>query len=181
MRAEDIVGCTFFAGVFAGLVLMLYGSRSTRGAKKSWVTAGLAIESLAFLTFGLLTFYFVRTSPRLQVEGNLWGAHRYQSRSGGSVFSVTADSGEVATVRCNYEGPGLREGDRVRVRYISYNGKLLNMTVLSGPYTGWELRESGAVWSGLMMAAVGLICGVIVLRRTGLQSGLRSTRSGAIN
>ena len=168
MRAEDIIGCTFFAGVFAGLVLMLSRSRAGPGAKRSRVNAGLAIESLAFLIFGLLTFHFDRTSPRLQVEGNLWGARRYQSRSGGSVFSVTADSGGVATVRCHYEGPGLHQGDRLRVRYISYNSRLLNMTVLTGPYTGWELRESGAVWSGLMMAAVGLVCGIVWLRRISL-------------
>lgn len=178
MRAEDIVGCTFFAAMVIGLVLIIRGGMRKGGGDRSQVKAGLIMEGLAFMFFGLATFYLVRTSPRLGIEGNIWDVHRIQSKSGGSQFRVTSDSGRVVVVRCRYRGPGLREGDRVRVRYIAYNQHLLELTMLSGPFEGWELEEPSQDWSWLVLAGLGLVCGAVVVRGITPQKIAQATSAG---
>ena len=120
MRAEDVVGLSFFLVVFVGIGLILCGVRQPKGApeRNRWQGAGLLTMSLALLTFGALTIYFTRTSARPVIEGNVWAVANGGVRYRGSSFNVTGESGEVARIRCAYDGPGLREGDRARVRYV---------------------------------------------------------------
>ena len=86
-------------------------------------------------------------------------------RPSSSRFNLTDDSGRVTSIRCRYTGPGLREGDRAWVRYLEYNHTLIELTMLSGPYTGWRLQESAGEWGGGWFAVVGVVCGVGACKR----------------
>ncbi len=160
MRAEDIVGLSFFLVLFAGIGLMLYGITRPVGSRERslWQATGLGVQGCAFLAFGLATSYCIRTSARVVVEGNIWAVG--EPMRGASHFKVTDDSGQVASIRCKYRGPGLREGERARIRYIAYNGTLVELTMLTGPYAGWELEESAGELSPLLFAGVGGVCGL---------------------
>jgi hypothetical protein len=106
---------------------------------------------------GAATIYLVRTSPQLEIVGNIWAIGE-STRSIGSRFSVTADGGSnVAKIRCNYNGPGLREGDRARVRYVAYDRRLVEMTMLNGPYTGWRLEEPSQPMGMTLWVVLGVL------------------------
>ena len=158
MRTEDIVGLSFFLVLFVGVGLILFGlgrpENSTARARR--LSAGLAVTGFALLTFGAITVYFTHTSARLQVEGNLWAVNDSIHLSS---FKVTDDSGRVASIRCRYQGPGLRDGDRARVRYREYDERLVELTILNGSYAGWHLQDSTNEWSGAWFALIGLGCG----------------------
>lgn len=115
----------------------------------------------------MATMYFVRTSARPQVEGYISGVKEAYGKSHFSDFTISNDAGVVAAVRADYTGPGLRVGDRVRVRFVQYNRKLLELTMLSGSFTGWELRESSGEWGGAWMGLVGVACGMGAWRAWG--------------
>jgi hypothetical protein len=177
VRAEDIIGLSFFLVLFAGIGLMLYGTTRPVGSRQRSLgqATGLGIQGFAFLAFGLATSYCIRTSAGVVVEGNIWAVG--QPMRGASHFKVTDDSGQVTSIRCKYRGPGLREGDRARIQYIAYNGTLVELTMLTGSYAGWELEESTGEVGPLLFAGVGLVCGLVGWRvwRKG-EAGLRSTR-----
>ena len=162
MRAEDVVGSGFFLLFLVGIVLTLFGSRQANGARERARRqgAGLLTMSLALLAFGALTIYFIRTSARPVIEGHLWAVANGGVRYRGSSFNVTGDSGGVATIRCAYDGPGLREGDRARVRYVAYNRRLIEFAALSGSYTGWHFEEPAGERSAGAFAVIGLAVGI---------------------
>ncbi|HEY5220086.1 MAG TPA: hypothetical protein VIJ16_09780, partial [Gemmatimonadaceae bacterium] len=75
--------------------------------------------------------------------------------------NVTGDSGAVVKILSVYDGPGLREGDRARVRYVQYNRRLTEFTALSGPYTGWHFEESPGERTAVAFTVIGLLCGLV--------------------
>ena len=158
MRAEDIVGLSFFLVLFAGIGLMLYGTTRPVGTRERplWQAAGLGVQGFAFLAFGLATLDCIRTSARVVVVGNVWDVR--EPMRGSASFKVTDEAGRVELIRCRYDGPGLHEGERARVRYVAFNRKLVELTMLSGSSAGWELKESAGELSPLLFAGVGLVC-----------------------
>lgn len=159
MRAENVIGVAFFVALLTGLGLIVYGSqRKDPAARSLWHGRGFVVEGLAFVVFGLLTDLMIRSSKRLLVDGNIWAIHQSHGKSSGTNFLITTEAGTVESVRCRYDGPGLREGDRARVHFLEYNRKLLALQMLSGPYEGWELRESSGEGSYWVIAGVGVIC-----------------------
>jgi hypothetical protein len=166
MRAEDVCGLSFFLVVFAGIGLMLWGLRQPKGApaRNRRQGSGLITMSVGLLVFGALTICFIRTSARPVIEGNVWAVANGGVRSRGSSFNVTGESGTVAKIRCAYDGPGLREGDRARVRYVLYNRRLIEFAALSGSYAGWHFEEPAGERSAAAFAAIGLACGFAGLR-----------------
>lgn len=162
MRVEDLVGLSFFAMVLTGVALILYGSqRKTQGERAWWQGVGLIAEGFAFLAFGSATLYFLRTSPRPQVEGYIWDVRQSFGRSHNSTrFMLTNTAGKAVQIRCKYHGTGIREGEKVRIRFIEYNHELLDMTVLDGPYELWQLQESSGEWNTLALTLIGLACGI---------------------
>lgn len=77
------------------------------------------------------------------VEGNLWDIQEHFSSSDrSSQFMITDATGHAVQILCRYNGPGLVQGERARVRYVAYNSRLLEMDMLSGPFQTWHLRES---------------------------------------
>ncbi len=156
MRAEDAVGLSFFFGLFAAIMVIVYASTRLQGSRDRsvWLAIGMSAAGVVLMVFGLVTSYLIRISPRVAVEGNIWAVRGWSSRT----FKVTDDSGRAALIRCNYRGPGLREGDRARARYIEYNGKLLQLKMLTGSYAGWELEESAGESGPALFAGIGLVC-----------------------
>ena len=55
--------------------------------------------------------------------------------------------------------PGTFQVDLARVRYVSYNRKLLEMNMLPGPYGAWHLRESSGEQGCWAWVAIGVVCG----------------------
>jgi hypothetical protein len=111
---------------------------------------------VALLVFGVANFCLVRASARPVVEGNIWGVSEPVRNTAATMFRLTDNSGNVTTLRCRYSGPGLREGDRARVRYLEYNKKLLQLTMLTGSFTGWHFEESSGEWGFLPWSLIGL-------------------------
>jgi len=108
------------------------------------------------LAFGLATLYCIRTSARPVVEGNVWDVR--ESTQELASFRVTDADGRAVLILCRYDGSGLEEGERARVRYVAFNRKLVELTMLSGSSAGWELKESAGELSPLLFAGVGLVC-----------------------
>jgi hypothetical protein len=160
VRAEDIVGVSFFAVLISGLVLFVVSAQRKNGSQERtrWQARALGIVGFAFVAFGLTSGYFIRSSPRPVVEGNMWGIRQAHGKSAGSSFRITTDSGQVAEVRSRYDGPGFREGERARVQFVQYNHKLLELSMLSGPYENWRLQESSGEWSTWLLAGLGALC-----------------------
>jgi uncharacterized membrane protein len=154
---ETIVGLSFFAVLFSGVAALLYASSRPKPSsnRQRWTSIGLAITGAAFLGMGALTFCFIRNSPRPEIEGWISGVRH--SRSGSSVFTLSTPEGRTASIRASYIGPGLRDGDRARVRYVQYNHALLDLTMLSGSYTGWQLHESAGLASPLTLILIGIV------------------------
>jgi hypothetical protein len=172
VRTEDIVGVSFFVVLITGLVLFVVSAQRKNGRQERarWQGRALAIEGFAFVAFGLTSAYFIRSSPRPVVEGNIWGIRQAHGKSAGSSFWITTDSGQVAQIRCRYDGPGFREGERARVQFIQYNQKLLELSMLSGPYGDWHLQESSGEWSTWLLVGLGVVCwvgGYLEFRKAG--------------
>jgi len=168
VRAEDIVGVSFFAVLFPGVVIAIAGSRNslTPRQRALWRCCGLGLVSGAFLVFGLLSFALIHNSPQPVVEGNLWGIHElFSTKQHSSRFMITDASGHAVEIRCQYTGPGLVEGERARVRYVAYSKKLLELDMLSGPYQLWHLRESSGEAGCWGWIAIGVVCGVVSYRQ----------------
>lgn len=168
MRAEDIVGVSFFAFLISGLVVAISAAGTSltsrqRTLRRGW---GLSLISLALIAFGLVSFQFIHNSPRPVVEGNVWDIRQgISSRSHSSRFMITDASGHAVLIRCSYTGPGLVEGERARVRYIAYNKKLLELDMLTGSYQAWHLRESSGEYGFLVWAAIGAILAFFAFRQ----------------
>lgn len=162
MRAEDIVGISFFAVLITGIVVAISGSRNSLTSRRQalWRGWGLSLIGVALIAFGLANFQFIHNSPRPVVEGNLWDTRESYGRNGSSSrFMITDASGHAVQIRCSYTGPGLVEGERARIRYVAYNQKLLEMDMLSGPYQLWHLRESSGENGYWAWVAIGGVCG----------------------
>jgi hypothetical protein len=174
VRAEDIVGVSFFAVLIPAVVVAIAGSRNSLAPRQRaiWRGWGLSLISGALLAFGLANFLLIHNSPRPVVEGNLWDAREmFSNRSRGSRFMLTDAAGHAVPLWCNYAGPGLAEGERARVRYVAYNGKLLDMDMLSGPYQVWHLHESSGEAGFLGWAAIGVVIGFFGYRQFAKLSG----------
>ncbi|HEX3569557.1 MAG TPA: hypothetical protein VHU44_01910 [Acidobacteriaceae bacterium] len=161
MRAEDIVGISFFLVLFLGIGLLIYAQKAglSPEAQHRRVGDGLIVGGVAFLFLGLISIYMIQTSARPVVEGNIWGISEPISSKYSPSFKVTNDSGQVTLIRCRYGGPGLRGGDRARVRYVEYNHELLEFKMLTGPYTGWSFEERPSQRGYALLAVLGAACG----------------------
>lgn len=160
MRAEDIVGFLFFAVILSGIVLILLGSGRKKNSPEAVrrIGAGLLVEGLAFVGFAIATAYLIRTSDKPVVEGNTWAIRQTYGKNRGTSFNLTDEAGRAVLIRCRYDGPGFREGERARLRYVRYNRQLLEITMLSGPYTGWHFQESSGQVSAALIGVLGLVC-----------------------
>ena len=168
MRTEDIVGFSFFAILFPAIVITIAASRRslTPAQAQKQRSLGLALVSLALIAFGIANYFFIHTSPKPVVEGNLWDIREAFSRNErGTRFMVTDSSGHAVPIRCRYTGPGLREGDKARIQYVAYNNHLLEMDMLSGPYQLWHLTESSGEFKFSWFVAIGLVCGFFSIRQ----------------
>jgi hypothetical protein len=162
VRTEDIVGLSFFLVLFLGIGLLFYGlklGKQSLDAQHRWTGSGLIVCGAACMFIGMVSPYLIRMSPRPVVEGNIWGVNEPVSNKYSSSFNVTNDSGQSTWIRCRYDGPGLREGDRARVRYVGYNHQLLELTMLTGPSTGWGFKESSGEPGYAVWALMGVVCG----------------------
>lgn len=169
MRAEDIVGVSFFSMLVPGVVIAISGAAKSLTAKKRATRhcVGLGMVSIAFMAFGLVTLKMIHASPRPVVEGNLWDVQELYSRNAhSSSFMITDASGNAVQVLCHYTGPGLRDGDRARVQYVAYNKKLLDLQMLSGPYQLWHLTESSGERGCWGWVGIGAVCGFFALRQS---------------
>lgn len=168
MRAEDIVGVSFFALLFPSIVVTISASRSTLTPRFQalWRGWGLSLCGFAIASFGLLNFLFIHTSPRPVVEGNIWDIRGSSFRSNNSTrFRITDATGHAVMIRCRYYGPGFVQGERARVKYVAYNRSLLEMDMLTGPYSAWHLRESSGEAGYWFWVAIGAICGFFGYRQ----------------
>lgn len=162
MRAEDIVGVSFFALLIPAIVVAISGSGTTltprqRALRRAW---GLGLISAACLGLGMVSFQLIRSSPRPVVEGNLWDIREmFSSKTHSTRFMITNDAGYAVPIQCRYTGPGLVQGERARVRYVAYNRKLLELDMLTGPFQAWHLRESSGEQGCWWWVAIGLVCG----------------------
>jgi hypothetical protein len=168
VRAEDIVGVSFFAVLVSAVVVAISGSGNSLTLRQRAIRrgSGLSLISGVLLAFGLANFLLIHNSPRPVVEGNLWDAREQFSRQAhGSRFMITDAAGHAVPLWCNYAGPGLVQGERARVRYVAYNGKLLDMDMLSGPYQAWHLHESSGEAGYWWWAAMGVVIGFFGYRQ----------------
>ena len=168
MRTEDIVGFSFFAILFPAIVITIAASRKSLTISQQRIqrSVGLALVGFALVSFGVANYYFIHSSPRLVVEGNLWDIREsFSKNERGTRFMVTDSSGHAVPIRCRYTGPGLREGDRARIQYVAYNSHLLEMEMLSGPYQLWHLSESSGEFQFWWFVAIGLVCGFFAIRQ----------------
>ena len=168
MRAEDIVGLSFFALLIPAIVVAISGSRTklTPRQQALWRCWGLGLVSGAFLAFGLVSFQFIHNSPRPVVQGNLWDIRELSgSKAHSTRFMITDAEGHAVLIRCKYSGPGFVEGERARVRYVAYNRKLVEMDMLTGPYQEWHLRESSGEQGCWGWVAIGVVCGFFAYRQ----------------
>ena len=168
MRAEDIVGVSFFGLLIPAIVVVISGSKTklTPRQRALWRGWGLSLISGALLAFGFVNFQLIHSSPRPVVEGNLWDIQdTFGSGGDSNRFMITDATGHAVLIRCRYSGPGLVEGERARVRYAAYNRKLVEMDVLTGSYQGWHLRESSDELGYWVWVAIGAICGFFAYRQ----------------
>lgn len=176
MRAEDIVGVSFFTLLIPAIVVTISGSRNSLTSRQRalWRGWGLSLISVALIAVGLVSFQFIHNSPRPVVEGNLWDIREaFSSRAHSTTFRITDASGHAVLVRCSYTGPGLVQGERARVRYVAYNQKLLEMDMLTGPYQVWHLRESSGENGYWWWVGIGAVCAFFASRQ------LAKVRQGA--
>jgi hypothetical protein len=124
---------------------------------------GIGLIGFTLFAFGLVSFLLIHSSPRQVVEGNLWNVR--QPMHGGAQFIITDRSSRTVQIRCTYNGPGLLAGERARVRYVEYNGKLIEMDMLSGPYQVWHLREPSGEDGYAWWMFVGIVCGFFAYRQ----------------
>ena len=118
------------------------------------------------LAFGLLEFELIHNSPRPVVEGNLWDIRELDSsEEHWTRFRITDAAGHAVQIQCGYTGPGFVEGERARVRYVAYNGRLLEMDMLTGPYREFHLRESSGEQDFWGWMAIGAVCGFFAYRQ----------------
>jgi hypothetical protein len=168
VRAEDIVGVSFFGLLIPAIVVAISGSRTTltptqRALWRGW---GLSLISGAFLAFGFVSFQLIHNSPRPVVEGNLWDIRELFGRGEHSTrFMITDAAGHAVQIRSRYSGPGFVQGERARVRYVAYNRKLVEMDMLTGPYQEWHLRESSGEQGCWGWVAIGVVCGFFAYRQ----------------
>jgi hypothetical protein len=168
VRAEDIVGLSFFGLLIPAILVAILGSRTTltprqRALCRGW---GLSVISGVLLTFGFVSFQLIHNSPRPVVEGNLWDVRDpFGSGTELNRFMITDAAGKAVLIRCRYSGPGLVQGERARVRYVAYNSKLVEMDMLTGPFQKWHLRESSGEQGYWAWVAIGAVCGFFAYRQ----------------
>lgn len=166
MRAEDIVGVSFFGLLIPAIVVAISGSRTTLTPRQQalWRGWGLSLIAGVLLAFGLVNFQLIHDSPRPVVEGNLWDI-RDAFRTNSSSFMITDATGHAVLIRCRYRVPGSVQGERARVRYVAYNRKLVEMDMLTGPFQKWHLRESSGEQGYWVWVAIGAVCGFFAYRQ----------------
>jgi len=168
MRAEDVVGVSFFAVLFPAIVVAISASRKslTPRQRALWRGWGLSLISGALIAVGLVSFLLIHNSPRPVVEGNLWDIRELNSHTDRSThFMITDAGGHAVQIQCRYSGPGLVQGERARVRYVAYNSKLLDMDMLTGPFQAWHLRESSGENGYWWWVGMGAVCGFFAFRQ----------------
>jgi hypothetical protein len=150
----------FFALLLSGIVLILLDSGRKKNSPETVrrIGAGLLVEGLAFVGFAIANVYLIRTSDKPVVEGNIWAIRQTYGKNRGTSFHLTDEAGRAVLIRCRYNGPGFHEGERARVRYIRYNRQLLEITMLSGPYTRWHFQESSGQMSAALIGVLGVVC-----------------------
>lgn len=168
MRAEHIVGVSFFALLIPAIVVVVSGSRKSLTSRQRalWRGWGLSLISVAVIAFGLVNFQLIHSSLRPVVEGNLRDIRELHNDAERSTqFMITDAAGHAVQVLCRYTGPGLVEGERARLRYVAYNQKLLDLDMLTGSYTTWHLRESSGENDYWWLVGIGAVFGFVAFRQ----------------
>jgi hypothetical protein len=168
VRAEDIVGGSFFALLFPAIVVTISGFRTALTPRQQalWRGWGLSLIAVALVALGLVNFQLIHNSPRPVVEGNLWDIRQHVEPGENSTqFMITDATGHAVMIRCSYTGPGFVEGERARVRYVVYNRKLVEMDMLTGSYGAWHLRESSGEAGWWAWVTIGVVCGYFGYRQ----------------
>jgi hypothetical protein len=150
---ETTIGYVFFILLLAGLGCLIYGSQKTSNPQtnRSWQKYGLLLEGAAFFVFGATGLYFSYASPKLEVTGTIHHLRQFTGKYAKSQFDVRTNLTSTRDLFCDYNGSHLTEGAAVNIRFIQYDGKILDVAVLSGENQGWSLHESSqSIWSGIL-------------------------------
>lgn len=168
MRAEDIVGISFFGLLIPSIGVAISGRRPTLTPRQRalWQGWGLSLICGVLLAFSFANFTLIHISPRAVVEGNIWDIREaFGSEADLTSFRITDATGHAVLIRCWYSGAGLTQGERARVRYVAYNGKLLELDMLTGPFPKWRLQESSGERGWWWWVAGGVVFGFCAYRQ----------------
>jgi hypothetical protein len=126
---------------------------------------------IAWLAFGVvlgvggwISTIRISRSARPTVDGALLDLKQTGGRSKSSYFVLATDQGQSIHMEARYSGPKLQNGQRVHVTFLEEYGAILDLEVLSGSETGWQLHEGDdlgsarlSTWAGACAATFGVV------------------------
>jgi hypothetical protein len=156
---QNFIGVSFFALLFLGIGLILFGGRSPNKTFPSSPrqVVGFFLAGVAFLWCAGANAWFELTLPRPTITGTIGALAQHHGKSSSSTFTVVGDNDERVLIYCYYAGTGLQMGERIRVHYIQFNHHLLDAEILSGSVKGWSFAESDGRWLYVWMGFLGLV------------------------
>jgi len=152
------------AGVIAFVVLALaaagvgfYSNSLSNGRRKGssrFLAASLFAAGLCAM--GLLNLIGIHTSRRSWTSGIMGGLKQSHGRSSSSSFYVFGPDRRWRYVHCDYAGDHLADGETVSVEVLKFHSTLLHLTIVNGPYAGWDLTEGDGTVTSSFIVGIGL-------------------------
>jgi hypothetical protein len=83
----------------------------------------------------------IHQSSHEDVTGTIQNLKQHHGKNSSSSFEIQPANGQQIVVHAAYAGKNLFNGETVRAEVLRYQGTLLSLSVLDGPYAGWKQRE----------------------------------------
>ena len=120
---------------------------------------GLSL-GLVFGGGGALSITRISRSARPQIAGILTKVRQYTGKSPETIFDLVDDNGRSFHL-ISAHTPQLQAGERVEVKYLDEYAWVLDLRIVSGPYSGYESHKSDDLNSARLSAMFGALIAIM--------------------
>jgi hypothetical protein len=173
----DAIFLTLGAVLVVGMAELISSERLYPSPKKLGPRKKLTIQIVFLIAVCLLAainLALIHTSGRASATGVIVGLSQHLGKHNHSAFNVLRQDGSSLHVNCDYDYDHLITGEAVSVEVLNYQSTLLMLSVLDGPYRGWNLKEGDGTSGSEIAIGYGFLAAfVLFLKRRRLAKQLR--------
>jgi hypothetical protein len=142
----------FVSSIVCWLWMSTLSESPKRGRAKLLATL---LMGAAFILAAVVALVRIHQSSHDNVSGVIQNLKQRHGKNSSSSFEIQSADGRQVLVHAMYAGKNLFNGESVRAEVLRYQGTLLNLYVLNGPYAGWQHTEGDGTLGACFKIVIG--------------------------